>query len=182
MNPIINAATCLKRGELIACPTEGVYGFSCDPGNESALKKLLTLKKRGKQKGFILVASCLQQLTPFLQPISEVAMARIKPTWPGPCTWVLPAKANVSSYLTGHFECLAVRVTDHPLLRAVCEAFGGALVSTSANVAGEKPCVTYQEASDAFAEAVAFVVPGEVGGLSRPTQIYDGVTGAVLRK
>jgi len=181
MTGILDARNSLVRGEIIACPTEAVYGLSCDPNNLSALKKLLLLKKRQRAKGFILVASHIDQLLPFLTPISDDIMRRIMPTWPGPCTWVLPAKSSVSRYLRGDFDTLAVRITQFPRLGALCDAFDGAIVSTSANEAGEPPCTIYNEVKGIFADKIEVIVKGEVGQLGQPTSIFDGRTGKQLR-
>ena len=181
MSDITQAVACLNEGGIIACPTEAVYGLSCDPANVKAVKRLLALKARDKNKGLILVASDLAQLLPYLAPISDDIQKRISPTWPGPCTWVLPAKKEVSTYLTGKFSSIALRVTNHPVLKDICDVFNGPIVSTSANLAGERPCVSYDEACEVFSEKIAFIFNGNVGDLQNPTPIFDGLSGVQLR-
>ncbi|MDN5848900.1 MAG: Sua5/YciO/YrdC/YwlC family protein, partial [Nitrococcus sp.] len=110
------------------------------------------------------------------------AAARMTASWPGPVTWVLPAAAEVPAWLTGNRETIAVRVTAHPIAAALCRAFGGALVSTSANRSGSVPARTALRTRLLFGPRLDAVVPGRVGALDRPTRIIDVRSGAVLRE
>lgn len=180
--PVSEAVTLLHAGQVIAAPTESVYGLSVDPRNESALHALLALKQRDPTKGFIMVAAHIDALLPWVEPFTPEMTARILPTWPGPCTWVVPAKPEVSSLLRGKHATLAVRVTTHPVMKALCEAFGGALVSTSANCEGEPPARTFKDLEHAFGARCPAVVEGALGELSAPTPIYEGLTGLIIRQ
>src|SRR5512143_218632 len=131
------AVRVLHHGGLIAYPTEAVYGLGCDPRNADAVLRLLNLKQRPWQKGLILIAADLAQLDPYLLPLDEMMRARVVPTWPGPNTWLLPARVETPHWLRGEHDTLAVRVTAHPVAAALCRAFGGPIVSTSANLAGK---------------------------------------------
>jgi L-threonylcarbamoyladenylate synthase len=96
-------------------------------------------------------------------------------------TWVLPARADVSPLLRGDHDTLAVRVTAHPLAGALCRAFGGPIVSTSANVSTEPAARSADEVRARFGTSVDFVLDGAVGALQRPTEIRDARTGETLR-
>lgn len=174
-------AAILRRGGIVAYPTEAVFGLGCDPRNETAITKLLQLKQRDPAKGLILIAANAEQLDPWLQPLDATAQSRVQPTWPGPTTWVLPARAEVSPLLRGAHGTLAVRVTAHPVASALCLAFGGALVSTSANIAAEPPARDASTVLAIFGAALDGVLDGAVGGQLNPTEIRDGHTGSVLR-
>lgn len=176
-----SALSLLHAGEIIAVPTESVYGLTVDPANEHALRALLTLKKRDPTKGFIMVASNLDALSAWIDPFTPEMAARILPLWPGPYTWVVPAKLGVSPLLSGKHTSLAVRLTAHPVMRALCDAFGGALVSTSANCEGQPPARSMAELESAFGAQCPAVLTGALGDLSAPTPIYDGLTGSVIR-
>ena len=104
------AARALRHGGIIAYPTEAVYGLGCDPLNAAAVLRLLTLKNRPMDKGLILIASDFQQLIPFVRTPDADIMRRINATWPGPVTWLLPAKAETPAWLCGAHDTLAVRV------------------------------------------------------------------------
>ncbi len=132
-------AHALRDGEVIAYPTEAVFGLGCDPGNGDAVARLLQIKRRPVDKGLILLASRFEQLVPFVLPVDADLQQQLDASWPGPTTWLLPARPQTPTWLRGRHTTLAVRVTAHPLAAALCDAFGGAIVSTSANVSGRPP-------------------------------------------
>ena len=119
------AADLLLMGGIVAYPTEAVYGLGCDPLNRAAVYRLLALKRRPVDKGLILIASRFDQLRPFVQPVDDDVRQRLDDTWPGPNTWLLPARTDCPAWLRGRHRTLAVRVTAHPLAAALCDAWGG---------------------------------------------------------
>lgn len=177
------AIATLHRGGVIACPTEAVWGLGCDPFDEAAVMRLLAIKQREVAKGLLLVAADIGQLEGLVDWAALPPERRdaVLASWPGANTWVLPATARVPGWITGNHDGVAVRVTAHPLLAALCRGFGGALVSTSANVAGEPPARTEAELTPALRTAIDAVLPGDTGGLDRPTPIRDARSGTVLR-
>lgn len=177
------AAAALKRGAIIACPTEAVWGLSCDPFAEAAVGRLLAIKQRPLDKGLILVAAASAQFDG-LADWNALPPARrdaVLATWPGPHTWIVPATSRVPRWITGTHAGVALRVSAHPVVAALCEAFGGALVSTSANPAGAPPPRRVAEFEPALLSALDGVVDGDVGDLPRPTPIRDARSGAELR-
>ena len=181
-NTIERAVTCLNDGGVIAYPTEAVYGFGCDPFNVDAISKLLTIKRRSLDKGFILIASSWDQLESLVQPIQPRNLQRIMDSWPGPHTWVFPANPEVPKWLTGKHETLAIRVSNHPIVRALCQQYEGAIISTSANVEGSPPARDYRTVTMSFGDALDYIVEGKVGDQLKPTDIRDAVTGELIRK
>jgi L-threonylcarbamoyladenylate synthase len=175
------ALAALRRGGVVAYPTEGVFGLGCDPRNRQALARLLALKGRSASVGLILIAAEFSQLAPLLAPLAPALEARAAATWPGPVTWVWPAAAGVDPTLSGGRDTLAVRVTAHPTAAALCHAFGGALVSTSANRHGAAPARNAAEVTREFGGELDAVVDAPCGDLAGPTELRDAVTGAVLR-
>lgn len=171
----------LHREGVVAYPTEAVYGLGCDPQSSLAVAKLLRLKRRPAGKGLVLVAAALDQLTPYIAPLTGPMAARVLPTWPGPFTWLLPAADATPRWLRGEHATIAVRLSDHPVVRALCDAFGGALVSTSANLSGRPPARSPLAVQRLFGAEVDYILHGALGGLARPTAIRDGLTGLVLR-
>ncbi|MCK5121513.1 MAG: threonylcarbamoyl-AMP synthase [Methylococcales bacterium] len=162
----------IQAGEIIAYPTEAVYGLGCDPLNEEAVLNLLALKKRSIDKGLILIASSLTQLEPYLQLNDEIR-SKVQATWPGPVTWIIPAQTWVPQWLTGQHSSLAVRVTAHPIAKLLCEKNGEPLVSTSANTSSKPPATKSWQVADCLNDRKLFVVPGKVGRLKQTTPIYD---------
>lgn len=171
----------MRRGGIVAYPTEGVYGLGCDPLNEGAVKRLLALKGRPEGKGLILIAADFEALVPYLQDMPPELVQRALETWPGPVTWLWPARPAVPTWLRGGHDTLAVRVTAHPPAAALCRAWGGALVSTSANPAGAPPARSAAGVEAYFGAAVDALLTGEVGGLPGPTPILDLRSGRVVR-
>ena len=177
------AVAALRRGGVIAYPTEAVWGLGCDPRDEAATLRLLALKQREVDKGLILIAAAEAQLAPFIDMAALDAAQRdaVRASWPGPHTWIVPASANAPRWITGAHAGIAVRVSEHPVVVDLCNAFGGALVSTSANRAGEPAARAIAELDPRIVAAVDAVAVGETGGLPRPTEIRDACSGAVLR-
>ncbi|WP_018982127.1 Sua5/YciO/YrdC/YwlC family protein [Salinimonas chungwhensis] len=178
-DPIVAA---FAAGELLVYPTEAVMGIGCDPDNQDAVLKLLTLKARPIEKGMILIADSYSRLLPYVNDnaIRMDKRTEIFSSWPGPNTWLLPKSAQAPAWITGEHATIAVRVTDHPVVKQLCEKVGKPLVSTSANPAGAAPARTIGQARDYFGEDVTYV-SGEVGGHDRPSTIRDGATGKIIR-
>lgn len=179
--PLRHARQVILQGGVIAYPTEAVFGLGCNPRDAAAVKRIIDIKARDAAKGLILIAASLEQLLPFLAPLSADLRAQFAHTWPGPVTWVVPADAGISKLLSGGRDTLAVRVTAHPIARALCETAGMALVSTSANRSGHPPARTALQVRMRFHGEIDYVVPGEVGGASKPTEIRDARSGKILR-
>ncbi len=174
------AVNILNQGGVIAYPTEAVYGLGCDPWDEDAVMELLRIKQRPWTKGMILIAANFNQLQDFIQPVDAATLAKMEQTWPGPVTWLLPASDECPEFLTGEHETIAVRVTAHQPTIELCNCFGGALVSTSANLAGQQPAKFAHQVRRNLPE-VDYVMPGSNGGADKPSQIINAVTGAIIR-
>lgn len=173
----------LKQQHVIAYPTEAVFGVGCDPDSEMAVNRLLTLKQRPVEKGLILIAASYEQLKPYIDDsaLSEAQRDAVFACWPGPVTFVFPARPSTPRWLTGRFDSLAVRVTDHPLVIELCKAWGKPLVSTSANLTGLPPCRSSEEVLAQFGPDFPVLV-GETGGRQNPSEIRDALTGRLFRQ
>lgn len=171
----------VRAGGIVAYPTEAVYGLGCDPWNEPAVRRLLALKRRPVHKGLILIAADFAQLAPFLQPLSPADQARLAATWPGPYTWLIPARTDTPRWLRGRHDTLAVRVTAHPLAAALCRTCGHALVSTSANFSGRPPARTALAVRRRLGRNIDALLPSPTGGAAKPTEIRDLRSGQRIR-
>jgi len=170
----------VNQGEVIAYPTEAVYGLGCNPLDEEAVLKLLALKKRSVDKGLILIASSIEQLDPYLQ-LTEEIVSRVQTSWPGPVTWIIPAQPWVPKWLTGEHASLAVRVTNHPIARLLCEEHEGPLVSTSANTSAKPPATKSWQVAQNLKTDNFFLIPGNVEGLKQATPIFDVLNNLKIR-
>lgn len=175
------AAACLRAGGVIAYPTEAVYGLGCDPANEAAVLRILELKQRTVDKGLILIAADTAQLHPYIEPQLLARNPEVITSWPGPHTWLFPYKRGTPSWLTGAFDTLAVRVTGHETAAGLCRAFGGAIVSTSANPAGAEPARDSATVAGYFGSGIDMIVDGAVDHTAQVSSIRDARTGRQIR-
>lgn len=176
------AVKLLRAGEVIAYPTEAVYGLGCDPANESAVRKLLSLKGRHPSAGLVLIASGFEQLEPWISDVDATLIDKAMQTWPGPVTWLFPRAAGVPDYVAGKHQTVAVRITAHKPSRDLCEAFGSALISTSANHTTSPPARSAAEVRDYFGSELAGILAGELGCGEKPSEIRDLLSGNIIRK
>lgn len=185
---VTEAAHLLQQGQVLAYPTEAVWGLGCDPFNAEAFAKILALKQRPIEKGVILLAGHIHQVEHLLTGLSETRQHEILASW-SPAqsteratTWLLPADENIPTWIRGQHPLVAVRVTTHPLCVALCHAFNGFIVSTSANPAGLEPARTMQQASQYFQhETHLNYLNGDLGISQEPSRIINALTGEVIR-
>ena len=180
---LLDAAKSLANGGIIAYPTEAVFGLGCDPDNEQAIIRLLTLKQRSVEKGLILLASDYYQLQPFIdeENLSKSKLAEIKARWPAVITQIMPAKKNISVLLTGGRNTIAVRITQHPDVVRLCQLTQKAIISTSANISGQTTATVWQQVVEQFPSQIDKLIKTQTLGLSKPSTIIDALTGKVLR-
>ena len=180
---IPQAVAALRGGGVIAYPTEAVWGLGCDPFDAAAVRRLLAIKQREESKGLILIAASVAQIAPLMDAATLPAarMQTVLASWPGPHTWLLPCTPATPAWIRGAHPTLALRVSAHATVIALCEAFGGPLVSTSANLAGEPPAHSVAGLDPALLALLDGVTEGETGDLAAPTPIRDAASGAVLR-
>jgi L-threonylcarbamoyladenylate synthase len=146
-----------------------------------AVQRILDLKQRPVDKGLILVAADESQLEFLLGDLPEHLRQKLRVSWPGPNTWLVPHHGRVSPLVHGRFDSVAVRVSGHAGMRSLCAAFGGPLVSTSANPAGSMAPRTRVAVRRYFGELIDGWLPGSVGGVDRPSTIRDVFTDEVFR-
>lgn len=183
MTTIKQIAEKLKQDQVVAYPTEAVFGLGCNPNSEQAVKKLLALKHRPEEKGLILIAPHLDFLMPYIDDnrLSEKEWQHFHQISDKAITWIMPAKANVPSYLKGKFDSIAVRLCQVPAVEQLCNSVGFALTSTSANLSGLPPCKTVTEVLAQFGTHFP-VLDMPTGGKSNPSEIRDIFTQQILRK
>ena len=173
------ARALIQAGEVIAYPTEAVYGLGCDPFNQQAVEALLALKQRSVSKGLIILVSNWEQVLPLIAQVPEARLEAVKQSWPGAVTWIFPKSDAVPVWLSGEHASLAIRMTAHPVARALCKS--APIVSTSANVAGGEPARDVEALDRMFSEGISGVVLGDLGGDVSPSEIYDVLSGVRLR-
>jgi len=174
------AARVVRQGGVIAYPTEAVWGLGCDPWDEQAVERLLALKERPVHKGLILVADCIEQFDFLLEDLPAIWQERLAGSWPGPNTWLVPHQNRLPEWITGQHDTVALRVSDHPGVQALC-ALTGPLVSTSANPAGRPSARSRLRVQQYFPGQLDYVLGGALGGRKNPSLIRDLISGDVVR-
>lgn len=170
----------IRRGAVIAYPTEAVWGLGCDPFNATAVARLLALKQRPEHKGLILVAADIEQFAWLLEGLADSDITQLAASWPGPNTWLVSHQGRVPKWISGAHDSVAIRVSAHPLIARLC-TLTGPLVSTSANPSGRLPAQSRLRIEQYFHGQLDAVLCGELGQQSKPSNIRDLRTGQVLR-
>ena len=182
MKEILNkAVTVLRQGGVIAYPTEYCFGLGCDPRQVKAIQRILAIKQRQAQQGLILIAADLHQINFYAQTEGLERLPEIKASWPGPNTWLLPAKASVNEWLRGRHTSIAMRIPQHNFCLSLCTQFDHAIVSTSANRHGQADLINMQEVEDELGNEVDYIVDGSVGGAEKASTIRDAISGEICR-
>ncbi len=177
------AAALLHEGGVLAYPTEAVFGLGCDPHNHEAFERLFVLKQRPPTQGVLLIAADFAQVERYiaLDAVPAAIMQQVQASWPGPNTWIFPRSPEVPEWVVGAHAGIALRITAHPPAVALCRAFGGALVSTSANPHGEPPARTAHAVEIFFEDALDGLLDAPLGGQVSPTVIRDALSGTIVR-
>lgn len=190
----------IHLGGVVAYPTEAVWGLGCDPLDEQAVADILCLKSRPVEKGLILIAGAIEQIEFLLEGLDYSQREKLLQSWPGPYTWLIPHHNRIPAIVSGKHATIAVRVSAHPVVQALCQAVGGPIISTSANPQGKLPATSSAMARRYFSQralvnsscALSTVVagksevdvlfsPGCVGSQRRPSEIRDLQTGQLIR-
>ncbi len=174
-------AAYLRRGGLIAYPTESCYGLGCDPDNRTAVQRLLKLKQRPQHKGLILIAASYRQVTRYLQPLTPAQQRQLHEAGAQAITYLMPAIHSAPRWLRGAHDTLAVRLTAHRQAAQLCRGVDSALVSTSANRSGQRAAKTYAQCRRLFGPKV-WVLPGRVGKRKKPSTIHMWANGQIIRR
>ncbi|MFT6407193.1 MAG: L-threonylcarbamoyladenylate synthase [Arenicella sp.] len=178
---IQHAVAALRSGGVIAYPTEYCFGLGCDPRNTTALARLLKIKQRKKEQGVILIASTIEQISYYAELGDLVRLKEITDSWPGPNTWVLPAKDTVSNWVRGEHCSVAMRISDHAVCLSLCREFGHPIVSTSANRHGRDALLSAADIIEEFADELDYVIDASVGDATTASTIRDAITGQQFR-
>ncbi|WP_435979522.1 L-threonylcarbamoyladenylate synthase [Psychrobacter sp. DM4] len=194
------ATTWLKQGQLLAYPTESVWGIGCDAYDKTAVRRILDIKQRPQRKGMIVITNSIERLMPLLDPLDKGMRQQIIHSWQigdsidvqhqQAHTWLLPISqtltSTIPSWITGEHQSIAVRVIAHPLIRQLCQRLVSAtnpygfIVSTSCNPSGQPPATTLTEACAYFDDKIRYL-SAETLNYTQPSQIRDAVTGLIVR-
>ena len=180
---IASAVSILRSGEVVAFPTDTVYGIGADSQSASAIERLYAIKGRERQKGIPLLLSRIEDMNLVARRVPEIAWELGKRFWPGALTLVLPKADDVLDILTAGAS-VAVRVPDHSVTLTLIASFGSPLATTSANLSGQREAQTAEEVKDVLGERVSLILDGgrSPGGLASSVVDLTGAKPVVLRR
>ncbi len=166
------ARLALERGDLVAFPTDTVYGVACDPYNRNSIEKLYLSKGRQREKAIPLLLSGADRVAAVAKAFPECAEKLGAAFWPGALTLVVPRAESLPRELSGS-DTIALRVPGHDSLRHFIASCGGALATTSANLSGMPDATTAQRAAEYLGEHLAVVIDGGVSPGGTPSTVVD---------
>ena len=154
------AAEILLSGGLVAYPTESFYGLAADATNESAIKRLFSLKERQNDRPVLILISSAEILVLYVKSIPSIACRLIEEFWPGGLTLIFEAGPKVSPLLTAGTGKIGVRLSPHPVVTALANTLGHPITGTSANISGKPACLNAEEVLHSLGEGVDLILDG----------------------
>jgi L-threonylcarbamoyladenylate synthase len=173
MTIIDKAVTLLRSGELVAFPTETVYGLGADASNVDAVAKLYAAKGRPTNHPVIVHVSGADQLSHWASAVPGAALKLAEKFWPGPMTLILPKAAHVLDDITGGQNSVGLRVPAHPLALELLNSFGGGVIAPSANKFGRLSPTRAEDVRNEFKDEVALVLDGGPCAVGIESTIID---------
>ena len=173
-----SALAAISSGGIVIYPTDTLYGIGCDATNAGAVKKLRALKRRDAGKPLSIIVSDFPMLLRFCKttPAQDAILHRLLP---GPYTFILPLKRRLPVSETME---VGVRVPEHTFMRAVAKAAGEPIVSTSANLSGEKEAAEPGDISHEITDGADLFIKGEKCKYSQGSTVIDLIRMKVLRQ
>jgi L-threonylcarbamoyladenylate synthase len=180
LDEVINEAIAiLKKGGIIAYPTETFYGLGAKYDMDSALKRLYEIKKRPQEKTMPLIIGSIEELSLVTDSLNESARRLMDKFWPGPLTIIFRARSGLSEYIVSEGK-VAVRIPGESFALRLAKAAGFPITSTSANISGMPPADSASMVSDYFGEKVDLIIDGGKTKGRLPSTIVD-ITGDISK-
>jgi len=167
------AVRLLRDGGVIAYPTETFYGLGADAGNETAVRRIFSIKGRDFRNPIPLIIGDERILPLYAAEIPKAATQLIKALWPGPLTLIFSTAPRVNRLLTGGTGKIGLRLSSHPVASSLARSLDGALTSTSANVSGEVECSSAAEVMDRIGDRIDLIVDGGATAGKAASTIVD---------
>lgn len=172
----------LNSGKTLIHPTESIWGIGCDAFNKDAVENIFKLKKRHKNKSFILLVESLDAIEKYLHKINIDDQNYLMKYWPGAYTFLIKYNNKLPTHLHNETGKIAIRVSNHLPINTLIKAFSGFMVSTSANISGEKNINNPIDIINFFeCEELAYY-DESLGKNTSPSKIIDLETKAIIRE
>ena len=173
----------LQEGGVIAYPTEAMYGLGCDPNNSNAVERVIKLKNRDPAQGLILVAAAWQHVQHLTVIDESINYSTVFASWPGPNTWIFPASKLAPEFVTAkNSHTIAIRISAHPIIKSLCEKFGAAIVSTSANMHKQPAALNADDVVKIFGSSVDYIYKGNIGKHTSASCIRNANDERIIRQ
>ena len=181
---IEQAIEILKKGGIVAFPTDTVYGLGANSCDEEAVLRVYEAKARPRHLPLPLLLADISQITAVARDMPEIAWRLAQRFLPGALTLVLYKSPSVSSLITGESEKVAVRVPDHPIPIALIQGLGAPIIGTSANLTGSPSAITAQEVHYQMGDRVDLIIDGGRcrGGIASTVLDLSGESPTILRE
>jgi L-threonylcarbamoyladenylate synthase len=173
------AAATIRAGEIVAVPTDTLYGLAADPFSKAAVERVFAAKKRSAERALPLIAADIAQVEAHLGRLSSDARRLADAFWPGPLTLLVPRSETMPGELTGGLGQVGVRVPAHVVARELCRACGRPLTATSANTSGSPASAEPGEIARTLGDAVALLLDAGPAPGGPPSTIVDVSEGSV---
>jgi len=157
-------AAVVRDGGVIVFPTDTIYGLGCSPDDQAAVERIFGIKQRVEEKGLLLLVPDLESARSLCSTVPTAFERLSAEFWPGPVTFLLPARSNLLRLVTGERGLVGLRNPQSGYLHLLMDTIPGPLVSTSANISGEPPSGRVADLREQLAGQVdLFVDGGDVG-------------------
>tara|TARA_B100001027_G_scaffold89424_1_gene61290 strand:- start:43 stop:603 length:561 start_codon:yes stop_codon:yes gene_type:complete len=171
----------LKSGKILAHPTESIWGLGCDAFNEKAVNFIFKIKKRDKNKNFILLVNSLESFKKYLKEIKNEDRVFLNKYWPGPHTFLINYNDNLPTHLHNESGKIAIRVSNHLPIQQLLNSFSGFIVSTSANISGKENINDPHEIMNSFEYKEMAYYDEMLGSNKSPSTIIDLESRSIIR-
>ena len=168
----------ISRGAVFGYPTDTIWGFGCHPLIRHSVERILEIKRRSPNKGLILLSSKLDYCYDYIDADPH-ELEPMRHPCARPTSWLVGASEFCPAAIRGGFPTVAIRITGHPLIQALCDSLQAPIVSTSANRAGRSPVRSALQMRKQFDAELDYIVTGFSAGSGRPSEIkflHDGAS------
>ena len=170
---IEKAVSYLKEGQVVAYPTETIYGLGADVQDKKAVKRIYDLKARDYGLPISILVSNLSMLREVVSEVPDRALVLMRKFWPGALTILFPASSIIPKGLVTNTGKVGIRISSHPVASALVEAFGRPMTTTSANLSGFPPSLAVKHVQKYFGDKLLCIIDGGEVEPSRGSTVVD---------
>jgi L-threonylcarbamoyladenylate synthase len=174
----------IKKGGIVAYPTDTIYGLGADTFNKKAVERVYTVKNRPREMALPVLLASIEQIKDVARDIPDIAWQLAREFMPGGLTLVLYKSPKISDIITAGGDTIAVRVPGHAIPIALIEGAGAPIVGTSANLTGKPNPLTALDVKTQLGDKVDLIIDGGRVPMGKESTIIDctGQVPALLRE